>query len=308
MHKIDNILTQLCAQPWAIMPGKLEAILEFLSLRATGVDFSAEEIAARVGPERAAPPQRVGAVAVLPLHGLITHRLSAVANMSGPGSTSTLDFGAAFDSAVAREDIDSILIDVDSPGGTVTGTNALAGKIFAARGTKPIVAISHGMMASAAYYIASAADEIVQTADAFTGSIGVYTVHVDRSGMDSQMGIKRTIVSAGKHKAEGSDTAPLSDEARDGLQRSVDQAYDLFVSAVARHRGVSAAEVRDGFGEGRAVFGKEAVEVGLADRVATFEETVDRLANRRRAAHVGRAGRHAATERRRLALKTEEDE
>jgi len=294
--RIDNILRAVCAEPWAIIHGKLEAILEFLALRADGVVFSAEEIASRVG-EGQRTPAKANGVAVIPIYGIISHR--TVMNMSGPGTTSTLAIGRALDEALGNPDVGGILFDVDSPGGTTSGVMEVAQKIFDARGQKPMIAIANAMMASAAYFIGSAADEVVVTPSGHSGSIGVYTVHVDQSKMNEQLGIKPTIVSAGKFKVEGNTTEPLSDEARGALQQLVDDAYAQFVNAVAKHRGATPSEVRDGFGEGRVLSADRSVEARLADRVATFDETLARLANPRRAASVGK---NRATAARRLSL------
>jgi signal peptide peptidase SppA len=165
-----------------------------------------------------------------------------------------------------------------SPGGVVTGTDELSSQIFAARGTKPIIAHVNGYAASAAYWIASAADEIVVTSSGQVGSIGVIGVHDDVSAALEKMGVKKTIISSGKYKAEGSPFGPLSDEARTHRQQEADAYYDDFVRAVARNRNVSLSAVRDGFGQGRMVRAEAAIAEGMADRIATLDETIARFA------------------------------
>jgi len=118
---------------------------------------------------------------------------------------------------------------------------------------------------------------LIVTPSGEVGSIGVVAAHMDISKMAESAGLKVTLVSAGKYKTEGNQFEPLSDEARAALQVRVDDYYAMFVKAVARNRGVSPADVRNGFGEGRVVGAKQAVALGMADRVATLDETLARL-------------------------------
>lgn len=314
-HRIDNILRAVCAEAWAIQAGKLEAILEFLTLRADGIILSDEQIAERIGgplaragdpPSRATAAPNAGGVAVLPLVGIITHRAPMVGNISGGGGASTDAFGRIFEQALADEQVRAILIDVDSPGGTVSGVAELRSRIFQARGRKPIVAVANATAASAAYWIASAADEVSVTPSGLVGAIGVYTVTTDTSEKDRLEGVKRTVISAGKFKAEGADGGPLTDEATAALKSHVETLYGMFVSDVAANRGVTASAVREGFGQGRGVLAKQAVTDGLADRVETFDEALARISNPRRAATIGRS-RRADLELRKLALEERTD-
>jgi ClpP class serine protease len=95
-----------------------------------------------------------------------------------------------------------------------------------------------------------------------------------------QEGVKVTLISAGKHKVEGNPFEPLSEEAMAFKQARVDEAYAQFVRDVARGRGVSVADVRGGYGEGRALTAKDAKAAGLIDRIATMEDTIGRLVGR----------------------------
>ena len=212
---------------------------------------------------------------MLPLTGVIMHRANMFSEFSG--GTSTEKFTAAFRQLVADPMIKAIVLDVDSPGGTVAGVEELASEIFKAREQKPIYAVANALAASAAYWIASSATELIVTPSGLVGSIGVYAAHQDISEFAKQAGVKVTLVSAGKYKTEGNEFEPLSDEARAALQARVDEYYGMFVKAVARNRGVSPSDVRGGFGEGRVVGAKQAVALGMADRVATLDETLARL-------------------------------
>jgi ClpP class serine protease len=108
------------------------------------------------------------------------------------------------------------------------------------------------------------------------GSIGVYRIHNDLSAALSEMGIKRTYIKQGKFKVDGNETEPLSDETRARLQGMVDHTYDAFVGDIAKGRGVSAAAVRSGFGQGALVDADDALALGMIDRIATLDETLTR--------------------------------
>lgn len=274
--KYANILMAVASECWAIQPEKLEQIVAFLALQAAGDKLSAEDIEARITKQAQRDvARRDGAVAILPLRGVIANRMNLMSDISG--GTSSEGFGRAFDAAVAASDVKAIVLDVDTPGGVVSGTDELAAKIFAARGTKPIIAHVNATAASAGYWIASAADEMVLNPSAEVGSIGVLGVYEDVSAALERAGVRKTIISAGKYKAEGSPFAPMSEEALAHRQSRVDHYYDAFVRRVAANRNVSLAAVREGFGQGRTVTAEAAIGEKMADSIATLEATLNRF-------------------------------
>jgi signal peptide peptidase SppA len=256
----------------------LEAIIEMLELRAAGQMFTNEEIQGRISAARSreAVPSG-GPVAVLPLHGVIAPRTNMMTDISG--GTSAEAFGQAFRAVIADPAISAVVLDVDSPGGSVFGMEELASIIRAGRGRKPIVAVANQLMASAAYWVASQADDIMASPSAQVGSIGVIGVHQDISEAEAKVGVKTTLVTAGTFKGDGNEHAPLSDSARATIQRMVDGYYAAFVQDVSRGRAVTAAQVRDGFGEGRILGAKDALRAGLIDGIGTLEQAVMRLAS-----------------------------
>jgi len=197
------------------------------------------------------------------------------------GATSAELFGKEFGRLLKDPEVSAIVLDVDSPGGQVDGIEELSNQIYDARGSKPVVAVVDHLMASAAYWIGSAADDVVMSPSGEAGSIGVFAVHEDWSGALAKEGITVSLISAGKFKTEGNPYEPLAEEARGAIQGRVNDYYDAFVNSVARNRGAKPATVRNGFGEGRVVGARQAVSLGMADRVGTLEETIDRLLNRK---------------------------
>lgn len=183
--------------------------------------------------------------------------------------------------ALADPDVGAVVLNVDSPGGVVDGIPEAAAMLRQVRGGKPIVAVANTMAASAAYWLASQADEVSVTPSGAVGSIGVYAAHRDMSGTMKLMGVETTLISAGKYKTDGNPWEPLSDEAREHIQEDVDHFYGLFTADVAKGRGVKQTDVKAGYGEGRVLNAKAALAAGLVDRVETLGEASARLSARR---------------------------
>lgn len=267
-------------QPWADRPWPMEQ-RALVALATAGV--GAEQMDPPAAGPRLASKVR-GSVAVIPLEGVVMPwKAEALAD--------------AVTAAAGDTGIGATIMLIDSPGGVITGVPESAEAILAARGAKPLIAVSAGMMASAAYWLGSAADVVISSPSAYTGSIGVWTMHADLSKMLETAGVKVSLISAGKYKVEGNWFEPLSDDARAAVQADVDDAYDAFVKAVAKHRGVAAAAVRTGYGEGRVLNATRAKEAGLVDKIGTLATVIAQLAGP--AKPIGRA---ASTLRRRLDL------
>jgi signal peptide peptidase SppA len=298
-HRVDNILRAVSAHPWAIHRPKLDQIREFLNFRAQGGILTAEEIAANTAAARAPrESNRRAAVAVLPLFGTLTLRTVPMSDVGTP----VLAASRAFDALMADDTIDTILLEFDTPGGTVDGIPEFADKVYEARSKKKIVAIANTMAASAGYWIYTAAEERIISPSAVVGSVGVYMCHLDFSKQNEMIGVSPSYISYGEHKVEGNYDAPLSESARAYFQAEVDKVGETFVKAVGRNMGVTPDTVRKTFGGGHVFQAKDAVDRGMADRVASFDETLERLATTRRRSP---AGRSAEVERRRLALQDE---
>ena len=168
-----HVLRFLAEHPWAILPATLESMLEVLTLRAEGRMFTDEEIQARLGAAAAGRlgARAVGTVAVLPLYGVIAPRMNVMTQVSG--GTSAQLFAAAFRAAIESPDVSAVVIDADTPGGSVFGVQELAETIRAARGTKPIIAVANTLAASAGYWLIAQADEVIASPSSQLGSIGV---------------------------------------------------------------------------------------------------------------------------------------
>jgi signal peptide peptidase SppA len=267
---------------WAMERSHLERVAAVLQAHARGVatpGLTAEDLArveARAARSDGYRAESRGDVAVIPVYGAITHRANILSEFSG--GTSCEQLTKAVRRAAADPDVASIVLDVDSPGGTVSGLLEAADAVYEARQQKPIVAVANAMAASAAYWLATQASELVVTPSGTVGSVGVYVMHVDQSAYLAKEGVAVTFIHAGEHKVEGNSYEPLGDEARAEWQRLVDARYQEFVGAVARGRGVSRERVESDYGQGRMLLAGDAARVGMVDRVATLEQVIDELA------------------------------
>jgi len=282
---IPHVLAAVAETPWAIRPEKLQAIIELVAARAAGVRWTDEEISARLGAGRQRPAAAAadGPVALLPLRGVLFPRTNMLTEMSG--ATSLESWRQQLRGLVEDRSVEAIVLDIDSPGGSTDFVAETAADLRAARAVKPLIAVANPDAGSAAYWLASQAAEVVITPSGAAGSIGVLAAHEDISRREELLGVKTTLISAGTFKTELSPFSPLTEEALQAVQARVDDMYGMFVRDVARGRGVGVDTVRQGFGEGRMLGAKRALEEGLVDRVDTLDAVVAGLRKPGRAAH-----------------------
>lgn len=224
--------------------------------------------------ERLFTPMHEG-VAVIRIVGGITKGLSKF------GGASTIQTRRALRQAVADEAVGSILLAIDSPGGQVAGVQELADEVVRTRQAKPVAAYIEDLGASAAYWIASQAGRITANRGAEVGSIGVFAVLQDLSGMAEREGVQVRVVSTGPYKGLGVPGTPVTDELVDMVQSRVDEIGQFFFAAVQTGRKLSAprmAQVTDG----RTWLAAEAQQLGLLDGIESFEEAVSGAAKMRR--------------------------
>jgi signal peptide peptidase SppA len=285
------LISEFLTTPWALMPERLQAMTAVLT-RWSSDEPPKEETLFQVNTDRVMRDTRkqfaassAGAgIAVLPLYGVITQRGNMVEDISGPGSTSTQKFTSALRQVLADDTVAQILIDIDSPGGSVYGVSELAAEIMKARTQKPVVAVANSLAASAAYWIGCAAGEFYVTPGGEVGSIGVWQAHFDYSKALEDEGVKPTLISAGKFKVEGNPYVPLDLEALSFMQSRVDDYYNAFAKAVAKGRGLTVNDVREGMGEGRVLGADAALAAKMVDGVATFDEVLAKMQKTARSA------------------------
>jgi signal peptide peptidase SppA len=254
---------------WAMEERALETVLEIAAREHEVTEEALEKYAAK-SLERAQQARVRDGVAIIDANGPLFRRANLMTAMSGATSYSIImaDLQAALDDPAVR----AVMLNIDSPGGEVNGADELAQAIYAARGVKPIVAYVGGAGASAAYWVASAADSVVASPTAVLGSIGVQvaaTVSAPKAGEKSY-----TFVSSQSPKKNpdiGTEAAATQ------IQQTIDAMAQVFVETVARNRGVATETVLTNFGAGGTFVGKAAVEAGLADSIGSFEAVLAEL-------------------------------
>lgn len=250
---------------WAIHPGHLAGMLSNLP-----TNHAALNNAKATGKKQGAKKQ--GAIAVIPIVGPLSKRYSFFSMLFG--GTSMVEIGRLVTTAAADDDVSAIVLDIDSPGGTVAGTEELSSIIFDARSRKPIIGFSDGTLASAAYWIGSAAHKLVISKSAGVGSIGVVVIHTDYSEQDAKAGVRHTVLTAGKYKAVGNSAAPLSEEDRKIIQDRLEYTHSVFIDAVAKNLDLPAELVRSTMADGGVHIGDQAVKIGMAHQTGTFSDAV----------------------------------
>jgi capsid assembly protease len=255
---------------WAILPERLAAMLDASGhIRADAYDAAIEAATARQAR------RNTGSIARIPIYGAIESKASFFTLLFGGSAVDLIR--AQLTASLEDPNTSAILLDIDSPGGSVYGVPELARSIRAARGQKPILAMANAEAASAAYYLGSQADEFSVTPSGQVGSIGVIYLHTDLTGMAEAQGVKFTIFRSQERKADTNPYEALTEEAAADIQSKVD-AYDrMFVQDVAKGRGVSVEKVRADYGQGRMMLAQDALKAGLVDRIETVDEAIARL-------------------------------
>lgn len=218
---------------------------------------------------------RTDGVAIITIAGSLVNRGAWVGANSGLVSYEGI--AAQVAEAQADRSITSVILDIDSGGGEAGGITSLGQAIAALGATKRTVAVVNDTACSAAYWIASQANEIVVSETSAVGSIGVVSLHVDRSGEMAEMGWVPTLIHAGAHKVDGHPFGALPDDVRASWQASIDGLYATFCDAVGRGRGARLDAAAARATEARVLYGREAIAAGLADRLGTFAEVLANL-------------------------------
>lgn len=220
------------------------------------------------------PPTLIkdGSLAIIPVTGSLIYGSAGFLRFFGVTGYADIEDGMTL--AALDPDIKSILLQVESPGGSVNGVQAASDYIASIKRAKPVSAHIGTVGASAGYWIGCAADNISLDPMGITGSIGCIQIHTSYSKMLAAEGIDKTVVRSGQYKMLGNPVEPLSDLGRAEMQSQVDDLAAMFESHVAKMRGVPVDQVRSEMGQGRTFLGKRALTVGLVDKISSFEAAV----------------------------------
>lgn len=263
------------SQPWALLEARAE---EYRAILNGESEFNPEALEAyRAKQSQTGERLTVrNGVGILKVQGPLLKRATWFAEVCGMTSYEVLrrDLQAALDDPSVK----SIMLAIDSPGGEANGCDELATAIFEARGVKPITAYVSGMAASGGYWIASAADRVVVSELAILGSIGVVLGVEDKTAAEERRGVRN--IQFVSSQSPGKRPDPTTDQGRTQIQTMVDDLAEVFISAVARNRGVSTEDVISKFGAGGVKIGAKAVAAGMADEVGQFEAVLASVVKR----------------------------
>jgi capsid assembly protease len=271
----DALITEAIETPWAITQPGLATILAVLTRTNVPAEALERDRGALLSNDRNAEVTIRDGVAIVSAAGPMVRRGDFFSRVSSATSYERV----AKDLGIALEDpsVRAILLQLDSPGGTVTGVSDLAAMISAGKRTKPIVVHSDGEIASAAYWLASAATEIVASPTVVVGSIGVrMTMKKEKASANDRMVTFEFVSSQSPYKS----VDPETDAGRAQIMRTVDALTQVFIETVAANRNASVEKVLSDFGRGDLLVGQAALDAGMIDRLGTFEETLARLASR----------------------------
>lgn len=260
MHELLKI-----AKYWAIEPDILKSLCHLDEIKS--LSFQSER---RLSNTRSVMIR--DGTAVIPLHGPIAARSDLFTFFLG--GTSLSDLAKDFQTALDDDQVKAILFDVDSPGGVALGPSEMADAIFKARGKKPIWSYVGRNCSSAAYWIASATEKIIANPSALLGSIGVVTTIPVQEQPDSE-GYKNIEIVSSNAKQKRPD--PRTEEGMAEIKRELNDLEAQFIEAIAKYRNVSVNAVKNDFGQGGVLIGKNAVASGMADSLGSYEEVIAEL-------------------------------
>lgn len=283
--KNHNFLAWCARTPWAMDPVAMHAYAAILArayARRDGIDASPVEPVALSGVPRAGQGKQGGNIAVIGVYGTIVQRASQL----GPceGGTSTQQIRQALATCEQDDTVAQVLMDFDTPGGSVFDVDALGADMRAFREKKPLVGIANSQCGSAGFWLLSQCSTAYCTPGGQVGSKGVWMAHEDISKALEASGIDVTLISSGKYKVEGNPFGPLAEDTKAFLQASTDDYLAMFDKAVAKGRGVSIDQVRGKMGDGRMLSATDALAAGMVDGVATFAEVVATMQRQQKAA------------------------
>lgn len=249
---------------WAMQTERLDALMEVLTARAN--DPGDTIVPNDPADDERHPNNGVATIAVV---GSLLKTGAAELRDWGMEATGYDEISAQLAAANANPDVHAIVLAIDSPGGQVSGCQALADQVAAS--AKPVIAQVSDLCASAAYWIAAQCDSIAANRTALIGSIGVYSVVRDTSRLLENMGVKTHLISSGGVKGAGASGTVVTEAQLAESKKMIDAICGHFVAAVSSGRGVSATEAA-AWADGRVYLASEAQHMGLIDRISNTAE------------------------------------
>ena len=278
---MDNVLKVLDGSVWAITESGMDQIMHAIEgmehkdvLDAAQVEDATKNRGVLEDKEYKYEDDMYevnGSMATMPVYGKMFPRANMMTRLSGGVSTRKL--GRAIDEVEEREDIDKVMMVFDSPGGSIQGLTNTARKIRNME--TETVAFAEGLMASAAYFVGSAADRVVASPDSMVGAIGSVAKIVSRAGKLEDEGYDVKVIRSAEKKAKPNPSEPIDEDSVKEVQKLVNAAHEQFVRQVAINLDLSEETVSNTMADGSVINGSEAEGTNFVDDVATIDEVMD---------------------------------
>jgi len=278
----NSLVDYICMYPWAITPEALRGIIDIAQRTVSNpIDpetFHIREPNSLLETENESKSIKDSRLiirensAIIPVHGPIFPRANLFTYISEAESLTGLI--NSLNSALNDASIENIIFDIDSPGGSTIDLDEFAEAVFNAQAQKPIIAFISGLGASAAYWIASSASEIIAGKGAIIGSIGTVAAIRDESEKDKKEGIQNINIVSNISPMKRPDYTTA--EGRSGLQKIVDDLGSMFAETVARNRGTDFKDVINNYGKGDIMGAADALKVGMIDNIDSLENVIKR--------------------------------
>lgn len=275
---IPTILEYITQQAWAVEPAILQEMAGIVERHIEGILAEEGAIEAITAPKIAKGSNErkyeltADGRAIIPISGVIAKYARMVNGVSQPRGTSVEAIGEQIEQAVSDRAVTSLLLHIESPGGSIAGLADLAGDIYQASQAKPVVAYIDDLGASAAYWLAAQANMIWANQTAQVGSIGVYTLYMDSTRWAERQGLKFHILRSGEHKGVGELGIAITESNLTAIQARIDAYHEMFIASVLRGRremGLDDAELR-AIADGRVFLAEEAKRLKLIDGIGTL--------------------------------------
>jgi len=278
---MDNVLKVLDGSVWAITESGMDQIMHAIEgmehkdvLEAAQVEDATKNRGVLEDKEYKYEDDMYevnGSMATMPVYGKMFPRANMMTRLSG--GTSTRKLGRAIDEVEEREDIDKVMMVFDSPGGSIQGLTNTASKIRNME--TETVAFAEGLMASAAYFVGSAANRVVASPDSMVGAIGSVAKIVSRAGKLEDEGYDVKVIRSAEKKAKPNPSEPIDEDSVKEVQKLVNAAHEQFVRQVAINLDLSEETVSNTMADGSVINGSEAEGTNFVDDVATIDEVMD---------------------------------
>jgi len=206
-------------------------------------------------------------IAVITMRGLISSSL--------PGTVSDSmvdDMRAALQQARDDNHVKAIVLEVDSPGGEVTASDAIYSALIKVRARKPVVVYMDSLAASGGYYVSCGGKYLMANETTITGSIGVIIQTLNYEQLFNKVGLASVIFKSGKFKDMLNGARPITPEERELVQSFIMKTYDKFLGIVAKERNLPADLLRNTIADGRILSGKDALENKLIDGLGELDD------------------------------------